>query len=160
MHVEAASACPGLDRVGSAASVGESSCQADRVVERMASSEAARAAGGRFVLCANQAVCDSWRQAQALSALAGFPIEFEELDAFGVLAADRFEQLFGTPHGTDLVALAQAHGIHAHTVRTADDLRSCLDRPGSQLVRIVSDRTANVARHAQLHAAVVASLDA
>jgi len=85
---------------------------------------------------------------------------FSFLPQASALAADRFEQLFGTPHGTDLVALAQAHGIHARTVRTADDLRSCLDRPGTQLVRIVSDRTANVARHDDLHAAIVDSLDA
>lgn len=83
---------------------------------------------------------------------------FSFLPQAAALAADRFEQLFGTPHGTDLMALAQAHGLHAHVVRSADDLRRCLDRPGSQLVRVVSERAANVARHAELNAAIVAAL--
>ncbi|MEX0848519.1 MAG: 2-succinyl-5-enolpyruvyl-6-hydroxy-3-cyclohexene-1-carboxylic-acid synthase [Ilumatobacteraceae bacterium] len=83
---------------------------------------------------------------------------FSFLQQAGVLEAERVEQLFGTPHGTDLIALAQAHGLRAHTVRTADDLRQCLGRPGSQLVRVVSERTANVARHAELHAAITASI--
>jgi len=54
---------------------------------------AAREAGGSFVLCANPAVCDSWRQAQGSSALADFPVEFEVIDPFGVLVADQFERV-------------------------------------------------------------------
>ena len=45
------------------------------------------------------------------------------------MSADRFEQLFGTPHGTDLIALAPAHGIDATTVTTAGELGGAA-RPG------------------------------
>jgi 2-succinyl-5-enolpyruvyl-6-hydroxy-3-cyclohexene-1-carboxylate synthase len=78
---------------------------------------------------------------------------FSFLPQADVLDAARFEQLFGTPHGTDLVALAAAHGIVGATVTTAAELRAALERRGMQLVRIRTDRQANVAAHAALHAA-------
>jgi 2-succinyl-5-enolpyruvyl-6-hydroxy-3-cyclohexene-1-carboxylate synthase len=70
----------------------------------------------------------------------------------------RFEQLFGTPHGTDAVALAAAHGLPGATVTTRDELRAWLARPGPWLVRVPSDRTDNVRVHAALNAAVTAAL--
>lgn len=74
------------------------------------------------------------------------------------LDAARFEQLFGTPHGTDLVALAAAHGLPARTVTTPGELRAAVDRPGVQLIRVPSDRESNVAVHQRLNAAVAAAL--
>jgi 2-succinyl-5-enolpyruvyl-6-hydroxy-3-cyclohexene-1-carboxylate synthase len=47
---------------------------------------------------------------------------------------DRFEALFGTPHGVDLDALAAAYGV--------------------RIVRVRTDRDANVAVHAELNAAI------
>jgi len=75
------------------------------------------------------------------------------------LPAERFEQLFGTPHGTDLVGLAAAHGIPAQTVGTPNELLLALTRPGHQLLRIETDRAANVALHRRLHDAAVAAVD-
>ena len=70
-----------------------------------------------------------------------------------------FERIFGTPHGTDLVMLAQAHGLVGETVDTPDQLAQALDRPGSALIRVQSNREANVSVHQAIHAAVVDELD-
>ena len=63
-----------------------------------------------------------------------------------------FEQLFGTPHGTDLVALAGAHGLDAATVATPAELVVRLGRRGPHVTRIATDRAANVAVHAAVNA--------
>ena len=52
---------------------------------------------------------------------------FSFLPQASALPTERFEQLFGTPHGTDVVALASAHGLDATTVTTAAEL---VDRLG------------------------------
>jgi 2-succinyl-5-enolpyruvyl-6-hydroxy-3-cyclohexene-1-carboxylate synthase len=76
------------------------------------------------------------------------------------LPSNQFEQLFGTPHGTDLVALAAAHGLPAATVGTVAELRSAVASPGTKLVRVATDRDANVAVHQQLNQAVADALTA
>ena len=70
----------------------------------------------------------------------------------------RFEQLFGTPLGTDVLALAAAHGIATATITTEAALADQLVRPGPWVVRVPSDRRHNVAVHERLHAAVAAAL--
>jgi 2-succinyl-5-enolpyruvyl-6-hydroxy-3-cyclohexene-1-carboxylate synthase len=74
------------------------------------------------------------------------------------LTTERFEQLFGTPHGTDLVALARAHGLGARTVDTAADLLAAVHDRECTVVRVVSARDQNVRDHEQWHAAVAAAL--
>ena len=74
------------------------------------------------------------------------------------LPGERFERLFGTPHGTDLVALAAAHGLDATTVTTATELVDRVRRPGPSVTRIATDRAENVRVHAALNAAVAAAL--
>lgn len=74
------------------------------------------------------------------------------------LAGRRFEQLFGTPHGTDLVTLAAAHGLDATTVTTGEDLAKRINRPGPSVTRVATERAANVAIHTALHAAVADAL--
>jgi 2-succinyl-5-enolpyruvyl-6-hydroxy-3-cyclohexene-1-carboxylate synthase len=76
------------------------------------------------------------------------------------LPADQFEQLFGTPHGTDVVALAAAHHLDAVTVATAHQLVARLAAPGPTVTRVRTDRAENVRIHAALNAAVVDALDA
>jgi 2-succinyl-5-enolpyruvyl-6-hydroxy-3-cyclohexene-1-carboxylate synthase len=74
------------------------------------------------------------------------------------LPGDRFERLFGTPHGTDLVALAGAHGLDATTVTTAAELIDRVRHPGPSVTRVATDRAENVRVHAALNAAVAAAL--
>lgn len=83
---------------------------------------------------------------------------FSFLPQATALDRSRFEQLFGTPHGTDLESLAAAHGIKSVVVDTADDLAAAICRPGPTVTRVVTDRDENVRFHAQLNAAVAASL--
>ena len=85
---------------------------------------------------------------------------FSFLPQATALAPDRFEQLFGTPHGTDVVALAAAHGLGAVTVATAEELATSLADPAIAVVRVATDRAHNVEVHARLHVAVAAALDA
>ncbi len=75
------------------------------------------------------------------------------------LPHDRFEQLFGTPLSVDIVALATAYGLDARTVQAADELVEQLAVPGPWLCCVPSDRRHNVSVHAQLHAAVAATVE-
>ena len=84
---------------------------------------------------------------------------FSFLPQASSLPTDRFEQLFGTPLGVDVVALAAAHGLQAHSVERADELIERLQTPGPWVVSVPSDRDHNVAVHEALHRAVVAAVD-
>jgi 2-succinyl-5-enolpyruvyl-6-hydroxy-3-cyclohexene-1-carboxylate synthase len=72
----------------------------------------------------------------------------------------RYERLFGTPHGLDLLPIARAHGIDAYEVMSAEELADGLDhrRPAPRVLVVRTDRRANVAVHHELHAAVAAAL--
>jgi 2-succinyl-5-enolpyruvyl-6-hydroxy-3-cyclohexene-1-carboxylate synthase len=70
---------------------------------------------------------------------------------------DRFEQLFGTPHGVDPVALATAHGLPAAELADLAELPDALGR-GPRLVRVRTDRADNVAVHRAIHDAVACAL--
>ena len=84
---------------------------------------------------------------------------FSFLPQATTLAAGRFEQLFGTPHGTDVVALGAAHGIDAATVDDAGRADGPAARcRGPSITRVATDRAANVRIHAALNAAVVDAL--
>ena len=75
---------------------------------------------------------------------------------------EHFETLFGTPQPVDLAALAAVHGIPVAEVDAADDLvpavQTAIDAGGVRVVRVRTDRDANVARHREVWAAVANSL--
>jgi len=85
---------------------------------------------------------------------------FSFLPQRDTLESHRFEQLFGTPHGTDLAALAAAHGLRTTHVSGSAELRSSVARQGPQVIIVRTDRDANVARHAELQQLVIAAVKA
>ena len=83
---------------------------------------------------------------------------FSFLPQASVLPADRFEQLFGTPHGSDIVEVARALGIRAYTAKSAQDLAAAFAERDTSVVRVASERRGNVDVHAALNNAVIAAL--
>lgn len=79
---------------------------------------------------------------------------FSFLPQASELSRERFEQLFGTPHGTDVEALARAHGIEARTVSNGHELVAAVKMPGPSVTRVVTDRAENVKVHDLLNEAV------
>jgi 2-succinyl-5-enolpyruvyl-6-hydroxy-3-cyclohexene-1-carboxylate synthase len=73
--------------------------------------------------------------------------------------AERFEQLFGTPHGLNLegaAALCGAEFVRADDART---LRAALQRPAAlRLIEARTDRSRNVEHHRALQQAVIEAL--
>jgi 2-succinyl-5-enolpyruvyl-6-hydroxy-3-cyclohexene-1-carboxylate synthase len=70
------------------------------------------------------------------------------------LPTERFEQLFGTPLGVDVVALAAGYGVPAETITSMNDLAVQMKEPGPWVARISSDRQRNVEVHNLLQATV------
>jgi 2-succinyl-5-enolpyruvyl-6-hydroxy-3-cyclohexene-1-carboxylate synthase len=71
------------------------------------------------------------------------------------LPGDVFERAFGTPHGLDLVAVAESLGVPASRVTAGADLVGAVAEPAGVSVAVVgSDRAVNVVVHDELHAAV------
>jgi 2-succinyl-5-enolpyruvyl-6-hydroxy-3-cyclohexene-1-carboxylate synthase len=74
-----------------------------------------------------------------------------------------YEELFGTPHGTDFGPLVRALGAE-HELAADDDeagacVRESLARPGVQVVEVRSERAANVEAHAEALAAVARAVE-
>jgi 2-succinyl-5-enolpyruvyl-6-hydroxy-3-cyclohexene-1-carboxylate synthase len=88
---------------------------------------------------------------------------FSFLPQARAVPTERFEQLFGTPHDVDLVALAAAHGVGTEVVDVAADIGPAVTKSiaagGTRLVLVRTDRAANVAVHDELNTAVAAALD-
>jgi 2-succinyl-5-enolpyruvyl-6-hydroxy-3-cyclohexene-1-carboxylate synthase len=77
------------------------------------------------------------------------------------VAPSSYELLFGTPHGTDLVALASAHGLDARMLDQADDVGDMLSGTGVRVgVARTGGRADNTAVHRQINDAVIAAIDA
>ena len=73
-----------------------------------------------------------------------------------------FEELFATPHGIDLAALAAVHGVPCEVIDTSGALvpavRRAVRAGGVRMVLVRTDRTENVARHQVVWDAVRAAM--
>jgi 2-succinyl-5-enolpyruvyl-6-hydroxy-3-cyclohexene-1-carboxylate synthase len=83
---------------------------------------------------------------------------FSFLPQAAAMSTERFEQLFGTPHGTDVVAVARAHGLRAFEADDADALSAGIRDGGTSVIRVRTDRRRNVDVHAALNAIAVAAI--
>ena len=80
---------------------------------------------------------------------------FSFLPQAATVAPDRFELLYGTPHGLDLVAVAQAFGVPARaTSDVGAAIGEALAAGGVHVLVARTDRTANLDLHRRLNAAV------
>ena len=89
---------------------------------------------------------------------------FSFLAQADALDAERFELLFGTPHGTDLAALARAHHLVTEVADTLDEfpvaLMKATDADGVRVIVVHTDRAQNVAVHRAIHDAVARAITA
>ncbi len=80
-----------------------------------------------------------------------------QADAPGVGLPDHFEELFGTPHGTDFRSLVRALGASHETVASRDvaaAVAASVSRPGVTVLEVGSQRRRNAALHRALQTAV------
>ena len=89
---------------------------------------------------------------------------FSFLPQSGALDGERFECLFGTPHGVDLVALAAAYGVDARRLDPGADLGAAVADAaaagGLRVLVVPTDRAANVDAHRRVDDAVAAAVEA
>jgi 2-succinyl-5-enolpyruvyl-6-hydroxy-3-cyclohexene-1-carboxylate synthase len=76
---------------------------------------------------------------------------FHHLAQASTVDAAVFEKIYGTPHQADLVKVAQGFGLSAETVSTKSALHDALLLSGPRLIRIVTQRDADVVAHRQAH---------
>ncbi|MEK7296066.1 MAG: hypothetical protein AAB018_05970, partial [Actinomycetota bacterium] len=65
---------------------------------------------------------------------------------------------FGTPHESNIVLLAEAHGMPSRSVMAMDELVGQVDRDGPWLMCIATNRAENVAVHERLNVNVKKAL--
>jgi 2-succinyl-5-enolpyruvyl-6-hydroxy-3-cyclohexene-1-carboxylate synthase len=87
---------------------------------------------------------------------------FSFLPQATVLTPERFEELFGTPHGLDLRAIAESLGVRVHDPEDEAQLRATLDKctgtPGVDVVLVTTRRADNVAVHDAIEAATTGAV--
>jgi len=89
---------------------------------------------------------------------------FSFLPQARALPTERFETLFGTPHGLDLVALASAYGVDARALTRDDEMGAAVGeaaaKGGVHVLVARTDRAANVDVHGRVDDAVATAVDA
>ena len=65
--------------------------------------------------------------------------------------SSKFEKVFGTPHNSDLMLLAKAHGLKTTLVTTLEQLLEVMTIEGPQVIQISTDRGENVRVHERIN---------
>ena len=73
--------------------------------------------------------------------------------------SEAFEKLFGTPHGTDILQLAQAHNLSTFDCRTASDVQAALASSGTCVIRVSTERNNEVLTHQEINARVAIAIN-
>ncbi|SOD94254.1 2-succinyl-5-enolpyruvyl-6-hydroxy-3-cyclohexene-1-carboxylic-acid synthase [Blastococcus haudaquaticus] len=84
---------------------------------------------------------------------------FAQLEPGADRHARDYRRVFGTPHGRDLVAVAEALGWAATRLASADDLPAVLALGGPRVVVVRTDQRAEAALAVELRAAAAAALE-
>jgi 2-succinyl-5-enolpyruvyl-6-hydroxy-3-cyclohexene-1-carboxylate synthase len=71
-----------------------------------------------------------------------------------------FEQLFGTPHGLDLVRVARAHGVTAERIDDVSEIATALERDDLRVIVVPIDRAKSLERHRALWDAAAHAISA
>ena len=83
---------------------------------------------------------------------------FHFLPQASVIDPATFELLFGTPHGSDLTALATAHGLSTTAIAAPDEIARFARTPGPSVAVVRTSRDTDVEVHRRLHGAVAKRL--
>ena len=89
---------------------------------------------------------------------------FSFLPQARALPAERFETLFGTPHGLDLVAVAAAFGVPARRLDPREEVTGAVAEAaaegGVHVLVVPTERAANVEAHRRVDDAIAAAVEA
>ena len=85
---------------------------------------------------------------------------FHHLPQAAIVGPEVFEKVYGTPHGVDLVAMSLAAGLPAETVARRNDLHRLVRSRGPRLIRVATDRVADVAAHRRYQERIAAAVRA
>lgn len=85
---------------------------------------------------------------------------FSYLPQATTVAHDTFEKLYGTPHGSDVAAVAHGFGLRVATPKLVGDLREALATPGPSVIVVNTDRDEDHAVHDRLNGAISDAVDA
>jgi 2-succinyl-5-enolpyruvyl-6-hydroxy-3-cyclohexene-1-carboxylate synthase len=83
---------------------------------------------------------------------------FSFLDQAKALDREPFERFYGTPHASDLEALAKAHMVDACTVTSKSQFATKFDELRTGVLVVKTDRQQNVEDHQRINDAVGAAL--
>jgi len=84
---------------------------------------------------------------------------FHYLPQAKLVNTEAFEMLFGTPHGTDILQLAQAHHLATFECRSATELKKALASTGTCVIRVLTDRHNEVLTHQEVNDLVALAIN-